>query len=89
MKMIGMRGTDARVKRRERLFDSLRERGDPLRHEMPGSGDVHVDVGMCGTPRGNSPLVAREDDWRILRRQSDHDDSRDAVLCERVERPGQ
>ena len=75
MKMIGIRLRHLRLEAGERLLDALGEGVDPFRHEMPRAGDPDVDLRVFGAPRGDGPLVARQDDRRVLRRQRDHDDA--------------
>ncbi len=78
--------TDLRTETRQGVLDALRECGDPLGHQVPRTRDVHVDLRVPGSPRGDGSLVSGEDHRRILRRERHHDDPARAAGHERVER---
>ncbi len=60
--MIGIRFRTCGLELREGLLDALGEGVDPLRHQVPGARDLDVDLRMLSAPRGDGPLVARQDD---------------------------
>ena len=62
MKMIGIRLRTCGSSLARASCDPLGEGVDPFRHQVPGARDLDVDLGMVSAPRGDGPLVARQDD---------------------------